>query len=381
MKPIHIVINGLSALIGGGQTYLINLLRFASEHTEIKVTVLSPPELANKLHCANVEVITIPYASKGLLQRTIWEIFSLPNLLRELKADVVYFPGGSITSRIPKNMKSAVAFRNMLPFSDEERKRYPLGFKRARLFVLRFLQLSSFRRADLVIFISNYAKTVIDRFALSRRGKNVIIPHGISEQFRRSNVSLPKPTFLPQEYVLYVSILNPYKAQLEVIDSWYELRKSRSTNEKLVLVGEEFPSYGTQVRKRIQKYGLENEVLYLGKVNYQDLPAVYQNAKVNLFASSCENCPNILLEALGSGTPVLSSSYQPMPEFAENGAVYFDPYKPSELAQILADVLDTPNQLEKMASAAFEQSKKFDWRTSANLTWCALIKLAQEVNS
>ena len=381
MKPIHIVINGLSALMGGGQTYLINLLNFAIEHKEINVTVLSPPELADKLPSGNIVVKTIPYASRGLLQRTIWEIFSLPKLLLELKADVVYFPGGSITSRIPKNVKSAVAFRNMLPFSDEERQRYPLGFKRTRLFLLRFLQSRSFEHADLVIFISNYAKTVIDCLPLNRRGNSVIIPHGIGEQFRRGSTLLPKPKFLPHEYVLYVSILNPYKAQLEVIDSWYELRKLRSTNEKLVFVGEEFPSYGAKVRKRIQKYGLEKEVLYVGKVNYHDLPAIYQNAKVNLFASSCENCPNILLEALGSGTPVLSSNYRPMPEFAEDGAIYFNPYNPEELAQILCRILDAPSYLEEMAKAAFEQSKKFDWRISANLTWSALSKLAQGINS
>lgn len=377
MSDVHIVINGLSALIGGGQTYLINLLKYAQEFEGVKVTVLAPPQLAEKLRNPGVEILTFPKASRGLIQRTLWEFFTLPRLLHKLKANVVYFPGGTITTLVPQGMKSAVAFRNMLPFSHEERQRYPLGAKRTRLWFLRFWQLSSFQRASLVIFISKYAKSVIDGVAPNRRGQDVVIPHGLGEQFRRNEKVLSKPSYLPAEYVLYVSILNPYKAQLEVIEAWAQLRTTRSTPEKLVLVGEEFPTYGKQVRERIVALGLEQEVLYLGKVEYRDLPAVYQNAKANIFASSCENCPNILLEALGSGTPVLSSNYQPMPEFAEDAAVYFNPYKPDELAQVLTRVLDDPATMMDLASRALKQSYCFDWRVSANQTWQALIGLAR----
>lgn len=377
MKKIHIVINGLSALMGGGQTYLINLLRFASEHNEIKVTVLSPPELADKLRWKNVIVTTIPYASKGLLQRTIWEIFSLPKLLLKLKADVVYFPGGSVTSRIPKNIKSAVAFRNMLPFASIERQRYPLGAERIRLYILHFLQLYSFKQADLVIFISQYAETVIDHFAPVRNGKSVVIPHGINEEFRKSDLSHAKPEFLPEEYVLYVSIFSPYKAQLEVVEAWKKLRKMRLTNEKLLLIGADYQDYGKKIKQRIQKHGLENEIICVGQVKYSDLPAIYQNAKVNLFASSCENCPNILLEALGSGTPVLSSNYQPMPELAKEGAMYFDPYNPTELAEILIEILNNPDKLKEMGLLALKRSENFNWHKTADETWRALVTLVK----
>lgn len=376
MKQPHIVINGLSALIGGGQTYLINLLRYAEQH-DMKVTVLSPPQLVEKLINNNVDIISVPQVTRGLIYRTIWEFLQLPKLLRDLKADIVYFPGGSISSFVPKGIKSAVAFRNMLPFSKVERQRYPLGLKRARLFFLRFLQLNSFNSADLVIFISQYAKTVIDQISPKRRGKSVVIPHGLGEQFRRKALVPSKPNFLPEEYALYVSILNPYKAQLEVIKAWKQLRKLRKTPEKLVLVGEEFEAYGTQVRQLIIDCNLQDEVLYIGKVEYAHLPAVYQHAKVNLFASSCENCPNILLEALGSGTPVLSSNYQPMPEFAEDAAVYFDPYNPNELALILANILDDSAKLQEMAQKSLVQSKKYDWIISANQTWEALINLTK----
>lgn len=74
-----IVISALSALRGGGQTYLINLYQ-----------------------------MVIMIVNKNIY---LWSIFrfknniSLPNVLLEQKADIYYAPGGTMTT-----------LRNMLPF-------------------------------------------------------------------------------------------------------------------------------------------------------------------------------------------------------------------------------------------------------------------------
>jgi glycosyltransferase involved in cell wall biosynthesis len=107
-------------------------------------------------------------------------------------------------------------------------------------------------------------------------------------------------------------------------------------------------------------------------IPYSMMPAIYQNALVNIFASECENCPNILLEALAAGRPVLSSSYPPMPEFAGTAAVYFDPRAPIQLAEALAATLDDPALMSEMARRAVERSRDFDWHATAKATWLAI---------
>jgi glycosyltransferase involved in cell wall biosynthesis len=117
---------------------------------------------------------------------------------------------------------------------------------------------------------------------------------------------------------------------------------------------------------------LGEEVLLLGDIPYHELPAYYQHAKLNIFASSCENCPNILLEALASGRPLLSSSYPPMPDFAGEAAIYFDPYEPENLADKLSLILDDGALQQRMGRLALNKSREFDLQESAARTWQAL---------
>lgn len=368
----------LSALQGGGQTYLKNLFIHYPMYSDTRVIALVPVGFDKELPVSDSIVVhTSAFASRGVAHRILWNKFVLPRLLRKLKADVLYSTGGSLATRAVGNCRTAVAFRNMLPFSSSERKRFPFGYMRIRLWLLQYIQGVSFRNADLVIFISIFAKSVIDLTLNRRRGQSVVIPHGLSEHFFKPQ-SRPVNSRLPQEYVLYVSILDVYKAQVEVVRAWAELRARRITSEKLLLIGPEYPPYGDEVRKAIVELELEKEVLIWGQVPYAELPAYYQHAKVNIFASSCENCPNILLEALAGGRPVLCSDYQPMPEFGADAVTYFDPYNPKQLADALEATLDDHIQMADMGQRALQRAGDFNWEVSARRTWDALFALANK---
>lgn len=367
-----IVVDGLSAVRGGGVTYLQNLFANAEPVHVCRVVAVVPPDTVAGLSVGStIELLAPAFPARGIVHRFLWYRLALPNLLRCLSADLLYCPGGTIPGNLPAHCKTAVAFRNMLPFAPAEAARYPMGYTRLRLRLLRLLQMRSFQSADLLIFLSHHARTTIDELLPARRGESAIIPHGLSEQFR-DGIALPRPIGLPDQYVLYVSILDVYKAQVEVVHAWDQLRRRRASSEKLVLVGPQYGPYARKVKQAIRSLGLEGEVILRGNVPYSELPAYYHNAKVNVFASSCENCPNILLEALASGRPLLSSSYPPMPEFARDAALYFDPYEPRSLADKLVAILDDRGLIDRMGTAARARSLEFSWRVSAAKTWQAL---------
>jgi len=371
-----IFVDALSALQGGGQTYLVNLFKFMppTVAADCRVIVLVPHGSRSVFAFGpGIEVLSSPYASRSLISRLIWSTLRLPKLLRKLKIDVLYCPGGIVSAF--GDWKTVVAFRNMLPFSPEERKRFPLGFIRFRLAMLRWIQARSFRSADLVIFVSHFAKSVIDVVVDARVGSSAVIPHGVSDHFRLP-ARQPKSIALPDGYVCYVSILNAYKAQLQVVVAWHLLRSRRKVKEKLLLVGPSNDQYGIRVAKLIEELGLQSEVRIVGNIAYDELPGLYQRATINLFASSCENCPNILLEALSAGRPVLSSDYQPMPEFARDAAMYFDPYSPEKLAVQLEKLLNDPLLQADMGRRAAARSQAYQWEASARNTWQALRGLA-----
>lgn len=372
----RIVVNALSSLAGGGVTYINNLLGGLRSEDDAEVYLLAAPSQKPLIPSGPFTLVECEWAGRSVMNRVLWERFALPRLLRRLRANVYFVPAGGLTTRVPNGCSTVVAFRNLLPFSPYHRRRYPLGYMRSRYFLLRYLHAWSFSHATLVICISRHGRSVILPFLRDPEHSSVVIPHGVSDDFfPRENARLPAPD-LPESYVLYVSVLNFYKAQIEVLEAWSRLRAIRNTPEKLVLVGPEFPPYGHQVRRRIAELDLDDEVIVTGPVPHQELPALYQNAKVNIFASRCENCPNILLESLASGRPVISSSDPPMPEFGEDAVAYFDPADPEQLTRLLLEILDDPVRLEQMELDAKRQAEKFSLDRAVRTTWEHLFGLA-----
>lgn len=377
---LRILINAFSARQGGGQTYLINLLQHRPAGSDIEIFLLAPPSLKLPDGIQGVSRLQTDFPVENPFLRALWEKFWLPVLLRRLKVDVFFCPGGTVGAQAPRSCKTVTMFRNMLPFDLKQRKKYPLGYDRLRNWLLNKSLLRSMLNADLVIFISEYAQSVIEKIAHGPLKKSVVIYHGINPSFRvQPGEKLPRPEWLPTTgYFLYVSTLDVYKAQIEVVQAYAILKNKRQTAEKLLLVGFENAWYGKKVREEIIRLGLENDVTVVGSIPYDQLPAVYQRAAINIYASETENCPNILLEALAAGRPIVSSNRQPMPEFGGDAVVYFDPSSPLELAEAIISVFDDPVRREQLSLNAYERSQLYDWQRSAQLTWNAIENLVAE---
>jgi glycosyltransferase involved in cell wall biosynthesis len=375
---MRVLINALSARLGGGQTYLYNLLDFSPENKSTEIFLLGPDSLGSTAKTAVRQLDTGRRAIANPFVRAAWERTRMRELLRKLEIDILFCPGGIIGIHSPGGCRTVTMFRNMIPFDPIQRQKYPLGYQRLRNWILHRQMLDSMLRADLVIFVSRFAKNMVERHAGRQLKRSVVIPHGIHPRFRVSQDARQlRPGWLPQEpYLLYVSTLDFYKAQIEVIQAYAKLRKCRETREKLMLVGPQNRDYGRRVRSEINRLGLANDVLLAGIVPYDNLPGVYQHAKVNIFASESENCPNILLEALAAGRPVLSSNRPPMPEFGGDAVIYFDPSDPEELARKLTELIDDPVRMKAFSQKALERSHLYDWGTTARLTWEAIGKLS-----
>lgn len=373
---MNILINALSARQGGGQTYVRNLLTNAPRSDEATVYVIAPPTLVLPTSENVIRLAVPPAFTDNPYIRTIWETFALPNLLQRLCVDVLFCPGGSVPIWVPRGCKVVTTFQNMMPFDHKQRAKYPFGLMRIRNWILERTLLSGMRRSDLIIFISEFAKSVIQSRLSTQAIRSVVIPHGIDAGFRTSH-GLSRPVWLPKsDYFLYVSTLDVYKAQLEVVQAYYRFKQSEPSGPKLVLVGPEYKPYADKVRAEVMALGLKNDVLIIGNVPHGDLPAAYQNARINIFASETENCPFILLEALCAGRPVLVSLRPPMPEFGGDAVMYFDPSSPDDLAQQLTRVNHSDQLISELGEKAFAQSERYQWDETGRRTWCALIQLA-----
>jgi glycosyltransferase involved in cell wall biosynthesis len=370
---MKLVINAMSARLGGGQTYLKNLLAHLPAGADLDILVYAPASLPLPQD-SRIRRGSTRWPTTNPILRSVWERYLLRRVLVREGAAVLFCPGGLISTPAPAGCRTATMFRNMTPFDARARAGIPFGLQRVRNWLLERLMLRSMGGADLTIFISDYARKVIE--ARIRVPAAVTIPHGIAEAFRTHDRGVPRPPSLPAgKYVVYVSKFESYKHQEEVVRGFGMLPRDLQSEVTLLLVGEtEHPS-AKRVAALKDRICVPGSVRILGAIPYADLPAVYHHAEAVLFASSCENCPNILLEALASGRPVLSSNVSPMPEFGGAGIAYFSPFDPVDVARALRRILTDPQHAADVAAAAVAESRRFDWPDTAARTWQTLLRL------
>ena len=275
VKKLIILINALSARRGGGQTYLTNLLDRIDCADNLDVVIIASKTLQFKPH-TRIRRLSAPILTENSIARTLWEKFCLPKIIEKTQADVLFCPGGLINTRVSESCCTVTMSQNMIPFTPSIRQQYSIGWQRFRNWLLERAMLRSMKQADLVIFISEYARRVIETYAGESPKKSVTIPHGISEHFKVvSGYEPPRPNWLPEgDYLLYISIFEPYKNHIEVVRGFHRLKSLRSTHEKLVLVGKNDMPAGIAVREEISRLGLQDEVILVGNIAYNDLPAL-----------------------------------------------------------------------------------------------------------
>lgn len=372
---MKIVINGMSARLGGGRTYLVNLLAHLPTSADLQVLVFVPDDFGLPADPRLLRART-RWPTTNPLLRALWERFVLPAYLRRTGAHVLFCPGGVVATQVPAGCKVVTMFRNMIPFDPSLVASMPWGWQRIRNLILRRVMLQSLANADLSIFVSDHARALIERLAHIRNP--VTIPHGIGDAFRTAGLDLPRPHAAPDgQYLLYVSRFDIYKHHREVVQAFAALPAPHRDGLYLVFLGETNLPEAAPVAELVHRLGLDSWVLMPGAVPYALLPAWYQHAKAIIFASSCENCPNILLESLGAGRPVLSSDVMPMPEFGGPGLLYFSPTAPLSLTNALNRVLESPDAAERLAAAAADRSRRYEWSRTAHETWTRVLALTQ----
>jgi glycosyltransferase involved in cell wall biosynthesis len=375
---MNIFINALSARLGGGQTYVKKLLEHIPEDFSGCIYVIAPEDLQFSTELSSVRRISVPtLLIKSIIFRTFWEILFLPQLIRKLDVSVLFCPGGLLNMKKLDHCKTVVTFQNMLPFDTSQLKKYGIGYSWLRNSLLKKKLLNSMCKADLVIFISQFANQFIEN-VLGRPLKNsVVIPHGVDRIFHRNQedfIKLPD-TFIPEKYLLYVSALDVYKSQCEVVQAYSLLREKHDNLPPLFLIGHQFPKYTKQVRDIIDKCNLNSHVTLENHMDYSSLPAVYKNSLITIFMSQTENCPFILLEAMASGRPLVVSNMQPMPEFSKESVLYADPRNPREIADKIEMFLENQNLRTEYAEKAEKLAYEYDWNYSATKTWQSITSL------
>lgn len=371
---MHLAIDASNIRQGGGVTHLSQLLRAASpsESCIHHVTVWACAETAAQLPDYSwLTKLSPTWVEAGMFKRVLGQQLLLGREAVLRGCEVLFSPGGTLPFFV--EIPVVTMSQNMLPFEPDEAKRFGRwSWMRLKMWILRQLQGRAFQKAAGVIFLTQYAHDVVCRWIGQGQSLKVLIPHGIEPRFAGDvkpqlaikNYSLDKSfTFL------YVSILMPYKHQIEVAKAASLLREA-GCPVRVKFIGADWGQYGNEFCELLRQLDPRKEFLiWEGSIPFASLHRHYQDADAFVFASSCENLPNILIEAMASGLPIACSRSGPMPEILKDAGVYFDPLEPQDIAKAMGLLVNTSSLRLQLALLAKKMSQTYSWQGCARETF------------
>ena len=303
---------------------------------------------------------------KSLPRQLWWQLCHFSREITQAGCSIVLNTDAGTISRF---RPSVTMSQDMLSYEPGEIERYGVSKARLRLILLRYMQNRSLRHAHGAIFLTRYAAKVIQQ-SCGTLSRIACIPHGVGETFRLSKLHKvwPKLNERPIQ-CLYISNAALYKHQWIVVQAITALRK-RGHNVRLILVGGGAGRAQHLLEKQIAISDPNNSfVEQLHFVPQRELPKHLSDADVFVFASSCENMPNTLVEAMATGLPIACSNRGPMPEVLADGGVYFDPEDAESIANGVELIIECPHVREKIARRAKYLCRQYTWSRCAEETW------------
>ena len=224
------------------------------------------------------------------------------------------------------------------------------------------------RRATRVLTVSESSKRDILRFVDVPTDKIDVIYNAYDERFgvepREEDVIRVRERYqLHDEFVLYAGNVKPHKNLERLIEAFDLVRKRGLDHLKLVLIGDEISRYAA-LRRAVHSHQLHKYVRFLGYLPEETLAVMYRLAGVFVFPSLYEGFGLPPLEAMASGTPVVTSNVSSLPEVAGEAAVLVDPYRPEAIADGIERVLSDETLRRDLRAKGLARARQFSWEAS-----------------
>jgi glycosyltransferase involved in cell wall biosynthesis len=224
------------------------------------------------------------------------------------------------------------------------------------------------RRATRVMTVSDSSKRDIVRLFGTDPDKISVIYNAYDERFgvepREEDVIRVRERYqLHDEFVLYAGNVKPHKNLERLIEAFDIVRARGLDHLKLVLIGDEISKYAA-LRRAVHQHRLHKYVRFLGYLPEETLAVMYRLAGVFVFPSLYEGFGLPPLEAMASGTPVVTSNVSSLPEVAGGGAILVDPYDPEAIADGIHRVLTDEALRRDLRRKGIARAHQFSWEAS-----------------
>lgn len=214
-------------------------------------------------------------------------------------------------------------------------------------------------------------REVIDFFPHAE-GKITVAHLGVRDRYRPMNATETQSTLEPLhlvhgQYILAVGTLEPRKNLARAVKAFSLLPSEIRREYPLVIAGmkgwlnEDFE----EVIRSLMEAG---ETKLIGFVPDQNLNALYAGAKVLVYPSIYEGFGLPPLEAMASGTPVITGNLTSLPEVVGEAGIMVDPFEIEALKEAIRDLIEDDELHAKFSRLGLDRAKLFTWKKTAEIS-------------
>jgi len=324
---------------GGPRTYVLGLLEalLQIDSDNDYVVFYNDESHMGRFPRAKEIVLT----GKNPLARLWREHVLLPLACRRERIDLLHCPKSAIPFFSPCPV--VVTLHDLIPLKHPETEKFA-----ARLYWRLQIPIAA-RRSAFIITDSAHAR------------------QEIMADFKVAPEKIRAKYGLSAGYILYVGTIQPRKNLDTLIEAFSLLKSERRIDCKLVIVGRKGWLYDT-LFARISELDLSNDVIFTGFVPDEELPFIYDGARVFAYLSLFEGFGLPPLEAMACGVPVVTSNTTSLPEVVGDAGIAVPPTAVTEVAEALLRVIEQDDIAAAMRAKGLARSRSFSWESAARET-------------
>jgi len=338
--------------------YARNTVRALEKYHPDNQYFLYTPKTGKNVHLPGAKtVVRAPTPEPGRLGSALWRSFSLSRIIKNDGLDIYH----GLSHELPLGIKKA-GCRTAVTVHDLIFMRMPelYSYIDARIYKKKYKR--SCRAADVVVAISKSTKNdLLEFFHIPEEKIRVAYQSCDPIFFRQAGAKALEKTRekygLPREFILYVGSLAPRKNIHNLLHALGSMGKENTPC--LVLAGRGKEDYIRRAMHIARQHKIENSIRLLPGIPTADLPRLYQAARLFIYPSVYEGFGIPVLEAMASGTPVITSDNSCLREAGGPGSRYMDPSSPEDMAGCISKILEDRELSREMIREGEKYARNF----------------------
>jgi len=338
--------------------YARNTVRALEKYYPENRYFLYTPKTGDNAHLPGPKsIVRTPGPEPGKLGAALWRTFFLTRSIKKDNLDIYH----GLSHELPAGIRKA-GCRTVVTVHDLIFMRIPelYSYIDARIYKKKYKR--SCQAADLVVAISKSTKNdLLEFFHIPEKKIRVAYQSCDPIFFSKSGSKALQKTRqkygLPREFILYVGSLAPRKNIHNLIHALGSMGKENAPC--LVLAGQGKKDYIRQAMHIARQNKVEDNIRHLSGIPSSDLPCLYQAAQLFIYPSVYEGFGIPVLEALASGTPVITSDNSCLREAGGPGSQYMDPSSPEDMARSIKKILEDRELSREMVREGEKYARNF----------------------